>query len=58
MFETTTARTIGMDIGDKYAHLHVLEADGTLAEETRIATTKAAVSRYFSRQAPTRARWT
>lgn len=42
-------RTIGMDIGDKYTHIHVIEADGEVSEETRIVTTKKAMDRYFSR---------
>lgn len=45
----TLTRTIGIDIGDKYSYLHVLEADGMVSEQTRIATTPKAVTSYFSR---------
>jgi transposase len=38
-----------MDIGDRYIHLHVIETDGEVSEEARIAATKRAVSTYFKR---------
>lgn len=53
MLEGTT-RGIGVDIGDKYCVITVKEADGEVAERTRIPTTKTGVKKYFSRQEPAR----
>lgn len=43
--------TAGLDVGDKYSYLAVLDASGELAEETRVATTKKALAAVFSRGA-------
>lgn len=47
--EEPITRIIGMDIGDKYSQLHVLDEHGEFLEETRLATTNAGVQRYFCR---------
>ncbi len=39
--------TIGLDLGDKYSHLCVLDSDGELEEEGRVATTSKALQRRF-----------
>lgn len=55
MREHSTATTIGMDLGDKYCQLCVLD-NGSRAtvEESRVPTTKEAIGRYFGRKAPAR----
>ncbi len=48
---TIAARaTIGMDLGDKHHHFCVLNSDGEIVEEGRIAATSEGVSRLFERQ--------
>lgn len=41
--------TVGIDIGDMYSHLCVLEADGSIGEETRVRTTPDALRRQLGR---------
>ena len=50
---TPATLTIGIDLGDRKSHVCVLDADGEVVEESRIATTPKAVRRG-SRAAPTR----
>ena len=40
-------RTIGVDVGDRYSHIYILDADGEVIEEGRVRTTSAALSRRF-----------
>ncbi len=40
--------TVGIDVGDTYSHLCVLEADGSVSEETRVRTTPTALRRQLS----------
>ncbi len=46
--------TIGLDLGDKKSVICVLDGDGELIEETRIATTEAGLTRYFGGRSRTR----
>jgi len=41
--------TIGLDLGDRYSHLVVLDSEGEVTEETRIPTTESAMRRWFAR---------
>lgn len=43
--------TAGLDVGDKYSYLAILDASGELIEETRVATAKKALATLFSRGA-------
>jgi transposase len=46
---------IGVDIGDKYSQICVLDKEtGTILEETRIRSTKPAFERWFDNRAPAR----
>jgi len=44
--------TVGVDLGDKYSHVCVLNAHGEIVEEGRIATTREALERRFAGMAP------
>jgi transposase len=44
--------TVGVDLGDKYSHVCVLDAHGEIVEESRIATTREALERRFAGMAP------
>src|SRR5688572_8403687 len=45
---TNSARmTVGLDVGDRYSYLCVLDAAGVVVEEGRIPTTRAAIRRRF-----------
>ena len=46
--------TIGIDLGDRKSHVCVLDADGTVTEESRIATTPKALRARFEGAVPTR----
>lgn len=52
---TTTAaqrpegETVGLDVGDRYTHLCVLDAAGEIVEEGRVRTTPAAIHQRFAR---------
>jgi len=46
--------TVGLDLGDKYSWMCVLDQDASTIEEARIATTPEAVRRRFSEMAPAR----
>jgi len=39
-----TSRTIGLDLGDRWTHVCVLEADGEVAVETRVPTTRPGIA--------------
>jgi transposase len=39
--------TIGIDVGDKFSHLCVMDGGGAVSEESRLATTPAALERRF-----------
>jgi transposase len=39
--------TVGLDLGDRYSHYCLLNADGDLVEEGRIRSTEAALRRHF-----------
>lgn len=41
--------TIGLDLGDRYSHLVVLDSEGEVTEETRIPTTAPTMRRWFAR---------
>ncbi|MBI3698170.1 MAG: IS110 family transposase [Acidobacteria bacterium] len=45
----TTMTTVGVDIGDRFCQLCVLDETGELSEETRVATTRPGLRRYFER---------
>lgn len=50
-----SATTIGLDVGDKYSQVCVLDlATGEVAEEARIRTTPAGIDRYFAAMPPAR----
>jgi hypothetical protein len=40
-------RTAGLDLGDRYSQVCVLDEDGLVVEESRIRTTEAGVREYF-----------
>jgi predicted NBD/HSP70 family sugar kinase len=44
----------GIDIGDRYCQIAVLDEDGEMSEQTRIRTTPKAFERYFKGKAPLR----
>ncbi len=46
--ETTADITIGLDLGDKKSHFHVVDDSGETLEEGKLPTTPKALSRYFS----------
>jgi len=41
------AVTVGIDLGDRFSHYCVVNQDGEVIEEGRIATTTAAMERHF-----------
>ena len=43
--------TIGMDLGDQYSHLYVLDEGGACVETARIRTTRAGLERWFGGRA-------
>ena len=44
-FVSESGLTVGIDVGDKYSHFCVLDQEGEVAEEARVATTRAALTR-------------
>ncbi len=44
-----TMTTVGVDIGDRYCHLCVLDEQGQVSEETKVPTTRPGLRRYFER---------
>ncbi len=51
---TSTTLAIGIDLGDRQSYVCVLDADGEVVEESRIATTPKALRARFESLAPTR----
>jgi len=49
-----TGLAIGVDVSDKYSEICVLDRDGTVASQTRLRTTQAALHEYFSSHSPAR----
>lgn len=47
-------RAIGIDLGDRYSEVCVLDQTGGLTSQTRLRTTRAALHEYFSAQPPAR----
>ena len=45
---------VGIDIGDRYCQIAVLDEDGEVSETSRIRTTPAAFKRYFQGKSPMR----
>jgi transposase len=45
---------VGLDLGDKYSYIAILDQDGELIEETRLPTTKASFHQRFSMLPPCR----
>lgn len=45
---------IGLDLGDRYSHLAILDRDGEVVEETRLPTSPASFQRKFTTFAPSR----
>lgn len=46
-----TLRTFGLDLGDRWTHICVLDGEGQVVERPRIETTPSAVRHFFA-QAP------
>ncbi len=46
--------SIGLDLGDKYSHLAILDRDGQLIEETRLPTSQTSFKRKFLALPPCR----
>lgn len=40
-------RTMGIDVGDRYSHLCLVDDDGEVVERDRVRSTEAALRRYF-----------
>ena len=53
MNENTTL-FVGLDLGDRHCHMVIVDRDGELIEESRVATTQTALRRKFSSLAPAR----
>jgi transposase len=51
-FRSPSGLTIGMDVGDKYCHLCVLDEEGEIIEEGRIRTNLEAVERKLAQMEP------
>ena len=49
-----TTLTVGLDLGDRYIQVCVLDEDGEIVEESRIPTKPAALSRRFGACEPLR----
>src|SRR5438034_11059732 len=49
-----TKVTIGVDLGDQYSELYVVDAAGTCVETGRIRTTRAGLERWFAGRPPAR----
>lgn len=45
---------IGVDLGDRFSHLCVLDVEGEVVEESRIPTSREGFERYFGVRLPTR----
>ncbi len=51
---TSSELAIGIDLGDRYSEVCVLDADGEISSRSRVRTTPEAVEQHFSALAPTR----
>jgi len=49
-----TSRSIGIDLGDRFSELCVLDGEGALVSQARLRTTRAALQEYFGAQTPAR----
>src|SRR3972149_1336517 len=45
---------VGLDLGDKFSYITIIDQEGELIEETRLPTTKASFQRKFSTLQPCR----
>lgn len=55
MSEHSTSTTIGMDLGDKYCQMCVLDSvSRNIVEESRVSTTKEGIERYFATRSRSR----
>ncbi|HEY6325588.1 MAG TPA: IS110 family transposase, partial [Candidatus Cybelea sp.] len=52
--KTNPRSAIGIDLGDRFSEVCVLDEEGALASQTRLRTTQAALEGYFRGQAPAR----
>ncbi len=53
MQESTRAdMTIGLDLGDKYSHVAILDGSGELLEDGRVTTTEPGLRRRFGKLEP------
>lgn len=52
--QAETKVTIGLDVGDRYTQVAVVDEAGDLIEESRMRTTRAAIRRRFATEAPAR----
>lgn len=50
--ENDSTITVGIDLGDKFSDICVLDENGDVVEETRIKTTESGVRRYFDGRKP------
>jgi transposase len=50
MQECNKGMVAGVDLGDKYCYIHVIDNQGKMVEETRIPTTNKTLEDYFLRQ--------
>jgi len=50
--QDNTRMFAGMDIGDRYSEICILDAQGEIVEQTRIASTEASLIKYFSPRSP------
>lgn len=49
-----TRMTVGVDLGDRFSHVVVLDGEGQVVEEGRVATREAALRQRFSGCSPMR----
>ena len=49
-----TSRSIGIDLGDRFSEVCVLDKEGALLSQSRLRTTHAALQAYFRSEAPAR----
>ena len=50
----TTPRSIGIDLGDRFSEVCVLDEEGAVFSQSRLRTTQAALQAYFRSEAPAR----
>jgi transposase len=54
MVKDSEALTIGMDLGDRWTHVSVLDGSGQVVEESRVATQPASLRRWLAARSPSR----